>query len=111
MSDFTGYKEKVMSNSASIRPLISHSVGIIAGDLTGANDSGSQFSAKGLSAVFLFDSGLAQALDLSRVDVLSTHTDSRALSAGRGYEKSRRSAECLPSAGSRHVAKQLDSSP
>jgi len=110
MSDFTGYKEKVMSNSASIRPLISHSVGIIADDLTGANDSGSQFSAKGLSAVVLFDSGLAEAKDLSRVDVVAIDTDSRALSAGRAYEKSRRAAEWLYTAGIRHIYKKIDSS-
>ncbi|PRX40123.1 uncharacterized protein YgbK (DUF1537 family) [Planifilum fimeticola] len=110
MSDFTGYKEKVMSNPASNRSLITHSVGIIADDLTGANDSGSQFSAKGLSAAVLFDSGLTEAKDLSRVDVVAIDTDSRALSAGRAYEKSRRAAEWLYAAGTRHIYKKIDSS-
>ena len=99
-----------MSNPASNRSLITHSVGIIADDLTGANDSGSQFSAKGLSAAVLFDSGLTEAKDLSRVDVVAIDTDSRALSAGRAYEKSRRAAEWLYAAGTRHIYKKIDSS-
>ena len=99
-----------MSNPAPNRSLITHSVGIIADDLTGANDSGSQFSAKGLSAAVLFDSGLTEAKDLSRVDVVAIDTDSRALSAGRAYEKSRRAAEWLYAAGTRHIYKKIDSS-
>ncbi len=107
MSDFAGSMENVTTHPASIN---THTVGIIADDLTGANDSGGQFSAKGLSAVVLFDSALAEPEDFKQADVVAIDTDSRALPADRAYAKSRRAGEWLSAAGIRHIYKKIDSS-
>ncbi|PAD72117.1 Hrp-dependent type III effector protein [Paenibacillus sp. 7541] len=82
-------------------------IGIIADDLTGANDSGVQLAKKGLSSTVVFDYRHAKADAVS--DVLVVDTDSRARSREEAYEAALGAARFLKDRGSRHIYKKVDS--
>jgi uncharacterized protein YgbK (DUF1537 family) len=83
-------------------------IAVIADDLTGASDSGVQFSRKGLRTQVVFDwTCLPQRIhDLNAVVI---DTDSRAMSGEAAYEVVKRAAEQLKSKGYASVYKKLDS--
>jgi uncharacterized protein YgbK (DUF1537 family) len=81
-------------------------IGIIADDLTGANDSGVQLVKKGLSVSVIFDQ--SKGVD-QYTDVLVINTDSRALTKELSYERSRKAASFLKQYGCAHIYKKIDS--
>lgn len=87
---------------------IDKKVGVIADDLTGANDSGVQFTEKGLAATVIFD------IDASKQDVLSKdvtviNTNSRSLDQQLAYQKAFEAASLLQTSGVSHLYKKVDS--
>ncbi|MGP4076307.1 four-carbon acid sugar kinase family protein [Halobacillus sp. K22] len=80
--------------------------GMIADDLTGANDSGVQLKEKGLETSVYFEvpeSG--QQLD----EAIVIDTDSRALDKESAYEVTKSAAEFLKENGYQHIYKKMDS--
>lgn len=82
-------------------------IGIIADDLTGANDSGVQLAKKGLSSTVVIDHRHAKAE--SKSDVLVVDTDSRAKSKEAAYEAALKAARFLKDRGCQHIYKKVDS--
>ncbi|MDQ0176490.1 uncharacterized protein YgbK (DUF1537 family) [Bacillus chungangensis] len=82
-------------------------IGMIADDLTGANDAGVQLAKKGLSSTVLFDyrSNHVQ----TNSDVLIVDTDSRAKSEAEAYEAVSKAAALLIQGGYGHIYKKVDS--
>ncbi|RBP96646.1 uncharacterized protein YgbK (DUF1537 family) [Cytobacillus firmus] len=81
--------------------------GIIADDLTGANDSGVQLAKKGLTATVMMDyTGKKVQSD---PDVLIVDTDSRAKTQEEAYEAVEKAASLLFEKGYAHVYKKVDS--
>ncbi len=87
--------------------LVSEKFGIIADDLTGANDSGVQLAKKGLTATVMMD--LTGKNIQSDPDVLIVDTDSRAKTQEEAYEAVEKAASLLFEKGYAHVYKKVDS--
>ncbi|UOR11513.1 four-carbon acid sugar kinase family protein [Halobacillus amylolyticus] len=85
---------------------MNYKFGIIADDLTGANDSGVQLTEKGLeTSVFFRIPGQDQKLD----ETIVIDTDSRALSRDQAYQTTKKSAQFLFETGYQHIYKKMDS--
>lgn len=82
-------------------------IGIIADDLTGANDSGVQLAKKGLASTVVFDHRHYR--QDTRAEVLIVDTDSRARRSVDAYEAAYEAAQFLEEQGCRHIYKKLDS--
>jgi D-threonate/D-erythronate kinase len=83
-------------------------IGIIADDLTGANDSGVQLAKKGFSSTVVFNlEGIREAG--SNPDVLVVDTDSRAVPEEKAHEAVVKAASLLFQHGFSHVYKKIDS--
>jgi uncharacterized protein YgbK (DUF1537 family) len=83
-------------------------IGVIADDLTGANDTGVQFSKQGLRTVVLIQGhGPKDVSD--QVDVLVIDTESRSLPPAAAYEKAWEAASRLAEAKIPIVYKKIDS--
>lgn len=85
-----------------------HRIALVADDLTGASDSGVQFTRKGLQMVVLFDVGSVSAVGAS-ADGVAVDTDSRALPPSEAYQRVRAAARNLREAGFYHIYKKVDS--
>jgi D-threonate/D-erythronate kinase len=83
-------------------------IGIIADDLTGANDSGVQLAKKGFSSTVVFNLEGNQQAKLEP-DVLVADTNSRAISGEEAYEAVVKAASLLFQQGYAHVYKKVDS--
>jgi D-threonate/D-erythronate kinase len=83
-------------------------IGIIADDLTGANDSGVQLAKKGFSSTVVFNLDGVQEAD-SNPDVLVVDTNSRAVSGEEAHEAVVKAASLLFQQGYSHVYKKIDS--
>ncbi len=81
-------------------------VGIIADDLTGANDTGVQFARNGLNTYVLMSN---EEPTQSDIDVLVIDTDSRALSAKEAYQQVKQTSELMKKIGPELIYKKLDS--
>lgn len=81
-------------------------VGIIADDLTGANDTGVQFARNGLNTYVLMSNEQPTQTD---IDVLVIDTDSRALSAKEAYQQVKQTSELIKKIGPELIYKKLDS--
>ncbi|WP_394578208.1 four-carbon acid sugar kinase family protein [Cytobacillus firmus] len=86
---------------------MSEKFGIIADDLTGANDSGVQLAKKGLTATVMMD--FTGKNIQSDPDVLIVDTDSRAKTQEEAYEAVEKAASLLFDKGYAHVYKKVDS--
>ena len=82
-------------------------IGMIADDLTGANDAGVQLAKKGLSSTVVFDYRKKNVQTNS--DVLIVDTDSRAKSEAEAYEAVSKAAALLIQGGYSHIYKKVDS--
>lgn len=82
-------------------------IGMIADDLTGANDAGVQLAKKGLSSTVVFDYRKKNIQTNS--DVLIVDTDSRAESEAEAYEAVSKAAALLIQGGYSHIYKKVDS--
>jgi D-threonate/D-erythronate kinase len=82
-------------------------IAVIADDLTGANDTGVQFSKQGLKTVVLMDS--SRPLTNCEEDVIVVDTQSRALPADEAYKKAAESAELFRHDLFAAVYKKVDS--
>ncbi len=81
-------------------------IGIIADDLTGANDSGVQLTEKGIDTSVLFDIPTHQ----EKVDKgIVIDTNSRALSREDAYDVTKKAASYLKDSGYQHIYKKMDS--
>ncbi|UTR12765.1 four-carbon acid sugar kinase family protein [Evansella sp. LMS18] len=81
-------------------------IGIIADDLTGANDSGVQLTEKGINTSVLFDiPSLGTSLDKGIV----IDTNSRALTEEEAVSVTKQASLFLKEAGYRHIYKKMDS--
>ncbi|MDC3415119.1 four-carbon acid sugar kinase family protein [Terrihalobacillus insolitus] len=81
-------------------------IGIIADDLTGANDSGVQLTEKGIQTSVLFDIPSTED-HLSEGIVIDT--DSRSLNRQDAYDVTKKVATFLKKAGYSHIYKKIDS--
>jgi len=81
-------------------------IGIIADDLTGANDSGVQLTEKGLNTSVLFEI-TEQTSHLDSGIVINT--DSRALVQKQAFDVTKQAAEFLKKSGYPHIYKKMDS--
>ncbi|MEW9677437.1 four-carbon acid sugar kinase family protein [Lentibacillus sp. L22] len=81
-------------------------IGIIADDLTGANDSGVQLTEKGISTSVFFD--LPQHADLLDSGIV-IDTNSRALSQKQAFDVTKQAARFLKESGYKHMYKKMDS--
>lgn len=83
-------------------------IGVIADDLTGANDAGVQFRKANLSTtVVLEEDVLPDAV--ATTDVVVVNTDTRHCEAQRAYDESKRTAQVLGSHGVARIYKKIDS--
>ncbi len=87
--------------------LVFEKFGIIADDLTGANDSGVQLAKKGLTATVVME--ITWKNIQSDPDVLIVDTDSRAKTQEEAYEAVEKAASLLFEKGYGHVYKKVDS--
>lgn len=85
-----------------------HRVGVIADDLTGANDTGVQFSKYGLSTMVVFDVDHVYEL-ADDVDIVVIETDSRWCDPKAAYSRVKVAAEALKKAGISTPYKKIDS--
>ncbi len=85
-----------------------HKLGVIADDLTGANDTGVQFSKHGLSTMVVLDMDRVGTL-ADDADVVVIDTDSRWCDPDVAYSRVRAAAEVLRKAGISTVYKKIDS--
>ncbi|MEM3004781.1 MAG: four-carbon acid sugar kinase family protein, partial [Candidatus Bathyarchaeia archaeon] len=83
-------------------------IGVIADDLTGANDTGVQFSKQGLRTLVLTEDRSLEGVS-DQVDVLVIDTESRLLTAAAAYEKAKEAASRLVEAKIPIVYKKIDS--
>lgn len=83
-------------------------LGVIADDLTGANDTGVQFSKHGLSTIVVFDIDRVEEL-VNKVDVIVIETDSRWCDPEVAYSRVKAAAEALKKAGVSTAYKKIDS--
>jgi D-threonate/D-erythronate kinase len=81
---------------------------IIADDLTGASDSGVQFTRKGLHSQVIFDwTGVSN--ESSLLDTIVIDTDSRSIPAENAYSRVKSAAETLKKQGYQLIYKKMDS--
>ncbi|TGB02443.1 four-carbon acid sugar kinase family protein [Halobacillus salinus] len=78
--------------------------GMIADDLTGANDSGIQLKEKGLDTAVYFELP-----NESSAEAIVIDTDSRALQENEAYQETFKAAEFLKQHGCKHIYKKMDS--
>ncbi|KKI93327.1 hypothetical protein WQ54_03565 [Bacillus sp. SA1-12] len=83
-------------------------IGMIADDLTGANDSGVQLVKKGLRSSVIFDLH-PLAAEQSYLDAIVIDTDSRAVSKTEAYEAVSKASFFLKENGFTHIYKKIDS--
>jgi uncharacterized protein YgbK (DUF1537 family) len=83
-------------------------LGIIADDLTGANDTGAQFAKCGLATVVSLDA-IADERLFRAADVIVVNTDSRLSSPTEAYDRAKTAAEFLKAVGIRYLYKKVDS--
>jgi len=81
---------------------------VIADDLTGANDTGVQFSKFGLQTIVLLGSESKEVL-LSNADILVLDTDSRAESSSIARERVTKACKIVEKLGIPHLYKKVDS--
>jgi D-threonate/D-erythronate kinase len=83
-------------------------IGMIADDLTGANDSGVQLVKKGLRSSVIFD---LKPLDTAQhnIDAIVVDTDSRAIHKDDAYEAVRQASVFLKENGFMYIYKKVDS--
>lgn len=86
----------------------SRKIAVIADDLTGANDTGVQFSKHGVPTIVVLE---MDELDFAAemADVIAISTDSRALTAESAYQSVKRAADVLRQKGISRVYKKIDS--
>lgn len=85
-----------------------HKLGVIADDLTGANDTGVQFSKRGLSTMVVLDiDGVGVLAD--EADVVVIDTDSRWCDPDTAFSRVKAAAEVFGKAGISTVYKKIDS--
>ena len=82
-------------------------IAVIADDLTGANDTGVQFSKQGLETVVMMDACACSGIGEAKVIVLDT--GSRAIPPAEAYEKVARAASLLKEQQFHHIYKKVDS--
>jgi D-threonate/D-erythronate kinase len=83
-------------------------IGMIADDLTGANDSGVQLVKKGLRSSVIFDLKPLDSAQL-HIDAIVIDTDSRAIHKDDAYEAVRQASVFLKENGFTHIYKKVDS--
>lgn len=83
-------------------------LGVIADDLTGANDTGVQFAKYGLCAMVVLDINSIDAL-ANQADVVVVDTDSRWSDPRTAYNKVRAATEALKKVGISTIYKKIDS--
>lgn len=83
-------------------------LGVIADDLTGANDTGVQFTKHGLCAMVVLDIDSINAM-ASQADVVVVDTDSRWSDPRTAYNRVKTAAEVLKKAGISTIYKKIDS--
>ncbi len=83
-------------------------IGVIADDLTGANDTAIQFTKYGLKSLVLVDFGSAPH-PTGDWDVIVLNTDSRSDAGGSAYEKARKATKFLQETGAHLFYKKIDS--
>ncbi|MGQ9542791.1 MAG: four-carbon acid sugar kinase family protein [Candidatus Bathyarchaeia archaeon] len=83
-------------------------IGVIADDLTGANDTGVQFSKQGLKTLILTHIEALKDM-FGGFDVVVLDTESRALPSSVAYEKAKTAAESLIAAKATTIYKKIDS--
>lgn len=83
-------------------------IGMIADDLTGANDSGVQLVKKGLRSSVIFDLNPLAAEQISNGAIV-IDTDSRAISKEHSYEAVKKASFFLKDHGYTHIYKKVDS--
>lgn len=83
-------------------------IGMIADDLTGANDSGVQLVKKGLRSSVIFDLD-PLAAEQNYLDAIVIDTDSRAVSKIEAYEAVSKASFFLKENGFTHIYKKIDS--
>ncbi|ABB13931.1 four-carbon acid sugar kinase family protein [Carboxydothermus hydrogenoformans] len=83
-------------------------IAIIADDLTGASDTGVQFTQKGLRTLVIFDiKNLFE--DAKNVNVVVIDTDSRSLTSSAAYQKIKEVSQVLKPKGYKLIYKKIDS--
>jgi uncharacterized protein YgbK (DUF1537 family) len=87
---------------------VSVRLGVIADDLTGANDTGVQFARRGARAIVSLDWHHLSRI-APRADVLVLSTDSRSLAPGVAAQRARVAAQALRKAGVDAIYKKIDS--
>ncbi len=83
-------------------------LGVIADDLTGANDTGVQFTKKGMKTQVLIDMGRPLPPD-DPADVVVWNTDSRALPSAEAKERAIAAAKVVKGLALQHIYKKVDS--
>ncbi len=81
---------------------------VIADDFTGANDTGVQFSKKGLKTIVVTNTQNVENV-LEKLDVLVIDTESRVADKKTAYEKVSETVKTLKSHGFEFIYKKLDS--
>lgn len=83
-------------------------LGVIADDLTGANDTGVQFKKQGFETIVLFGDGdLTQPIE--DIDVTVVDTESRSVTSDVAYQKVREAVKLLDASSISVVYKKIDS--
>lgn len=83
-------------------------IGVIADDLTGANDAGVQFRKAELSTTVVIDRDTLPDV-IAKTDVVVVNTDSRHLSPQGAYQESKSAAQTLGKHGVEYIYKKVDS--
>lgn len=86
----------------------SRKLAVIADDLTGANDTGVQFSKHGISTIVVFQLDALESA-VERADVVVVNTDSRLCAPRSAYYWVRLAAEALKKMGISRIYKKIDS--
>lgn len=86
----------------------SQKLAVIADDLTGANDTGVQFSKHGVSTIVVFELDALESA-IQRADVVVVNTDSRLCTPRSAYYRVRAAAEALKGMGISRIYKKIDS--
>jgi len=87
---------------------ISSKLGVVADDLTGANDTAVQFAKQGLTTMVLMDAMSVADVAL-RTDVIVIDTETRPCSFGTAYRRVRGAVRTFRKAGIKRVYKKVDS--
>lgn len=90
------------------RSQVTCKIGVIADDLTGANDAGVQFRKANLSTTVVLEEGMLPDA-IATTDVVVINTDSRHLEPEEAYSRSKRAAQILGKHGVKRIYKKVDS--